>query len=138
MNAVFRTQRRVEFADTDVAGIVHFANFFRYMEEAEHAFLRSRGLSVMMTWDGERIGFPRVSATCDFTKSARFEDVIDVVVRIDRLGTKSIAYAVEFFLGEELLARGKLTCVCCRLGEERLVSVPIPAGVRARLEGPPV
>src|SRR5213078_989612 len=46
MPAVFRTTRRVEFADTDMAGIVHFANFFRYMESAEHEFLRSHGLSV--------------------------------------------------------------------------------------------
>ena len=36
----FRTTRLVEFGDTDMAGIVHFANFFRYMESAEHAFLR--------------------------------------------------------------------------------------------------
>src|SRR5215831_6794970 len=52
----FRTQRRVEFADTDMAGIVHFANFFRYMEAAEVEFLRSRGLSVAMIWDGQKIG----------------------------------------------------------------------------------
>ena len=35
-----RLQRRVEFSETDAAGIVHFSNFFRYMEGAEHAFLR--------------------------------------------------------------------------------------------------
>ncbi len=58
MTSVFRTTRRVEFADTDMAGIVHFANFFRFMEAAEHEFLRSRGLSVAMDWEGERIGFP--------------------------------------------------------------------------------
>ena len=42
----FRCRQRVEFADTDMAGIVHFSNFFRYMERAEHEFLRSLGLSV--------------------------------------------------------------------------------------------
>src|SRR5437868_6014643 len=56
----FRTTRRIEFGDTDMAGIVHFANFFRFMEAAECAFLRSRGLSVRMQWEGQAIGFPRL------------------------------------------------------------------------------
>ena len=43
MSIVFRTTRRVELADTDMAGIVHFANFFRFMESAEVDFLRASG-----------------------------------------------------------------------------------------------
>lgn len=132
---VFRTQRRVEFCDTDMAGIVHFANFYRYMEAAEHEFLRSRGLSVVLDWEGEHLGFPRVSAACDFNKPARFEQVIDITVRIERLGSKSISYAFEFFHGPDLLARGKLTCVCCLVPGDGgpLISREIPAGIRARL-----
>ena len=61
----FRVTRLVEFGDTDMAGIAHFSVFFRYMEAAEHAYLRSLGLSVAMEWEGERVGFPRVSAACD-------------------------------------------------------------------------
>jgi 4-hydroxybenzoyl-CoA thioesterase/acyl-CoA thioester hydrolase len=135
--AIFRTQRRVEFGDTDMAGIVHFSAFFRFMESAEHEFLRSRGLSVMMEWEGQRISFPRVSAACDFTRPVRFEDVLDVTVRIDRLGTKSITYAIEFFSGGQQVAKGSITCVCCQVpGAAGLVSIPIPAGVRERLETP--
>ena len=47
MGQVFKTQRRVEFRDTDTAGIVHFSNFFAYMEQAEHALLRSIDLGVI-------------------------------------------------------------------------------------------
>src|SRR6266542_1098059 len=86
---VFRTKRRIEFGDTDMAGIVHFANFFRFMESAECEFLRSRGLSVKLDWEGQAIGFPRVSASCDYIQPARFEDLLDVAVSIDRIGTKS-------------------------------------------------
>ena len=46
MPAQFITTRRVEFADTDMAGIIHFANYYRYMEEAEHAMWRAAGLSI--------------------------------------------------------------------------------------------
>src|SRR6516164_6390984 len=96
MPTPFRTKRRIEFADTDMAGIVHFANFFRFMEAAEVEFLRSRGLSVALVWEGQQIGFPRVSASCDYLRPARFEDVLDVVVRLHKLGRKSVTYAFEF------------------------------------------
>jgi acyl-CoA thioester hydrolase len=131
----FRTTRRVDFHETDMAGIVHFSNFFRYMESAEVEFLRSRGLSVAMTWEGESVGFPRVSATCDYVKPARFEDVLDITLTLDRLGDKSVTYGFEFRRGGEVIARGKVTSVCCRVGpDDKLKAVPIPAGYRERLE----
>jgi YbgC/YbaW family acyl-CoA thioester hydrolase len=134
----FHTTRRIEFADTDMAGIVHFANFFRFMEAAEVEFLRARGLSVKMKWEGQSIGFPRVSASCDFSKPARFEDVLDIAVRIRAVGRKSVTYEFDFFNGGEAVARGQITSVCCRVnGDSPLESIDIPAGIRARLEGEP-
>jgi phenylacetate-CoA ligase len=62
MPSEYHTKRRVEFAETDMAGIVHFANFFRYMETTEHEFLRSLGLSVHATIDGRTISWPRIRA----------------------------------------------------------------------------
>src|SRR5437588_8599701 len=105
MPEIFRTTRRVEFADTDMAGIVHFANFFRYMEAAEVEFLRSRGLSVKLGWEGQELGFPRVSASCDYQKPARFEDLLEITVRIVKIGLKSMTYGFELFSKDALLAR---------------------------------
>jgi acyl-CoA thioester hydrolase len=137
MTMVFHTTRRVEFADTDMAGIVHFSSFFRFMEAAEHEFLRSRGLSVVMDWEGVRLGFPRVSASCDFQKPARFEDVLDIEVELTRIGAKSLTYALIFRLAGQPIATGKLSCVCCRIDPtaHQLESLAIPAGIRARLQG---
>jgi YbgC/YbaW family acyl-CoA thioester hydrolase len=133
----FRTSRRVEFADTDMAGIVHFANFFRYMEAAEVEFLRSRGLSVSMPQETERLGFPRVSASCDFMRPARFEDVLDVVVTVSNVGRKSVTYAFEFYKEEEILARGQISTVCCRFVPGKpMESVEIPPAIRKKLEEP--
>jgi YbgC/YbaW family acyl-CoA thioester hydrolase len=131
----FRTQRRIEFADTDMAGIVHFANFFRFMESAEVEFLRSRGFSVAMTWEGMKMGFPRVAASCDYVRPARFEDLLDVTVTVVKVGRKSVTYGFEFFKGNELIARGQVSSVCCRvLDDHGLESIEIPAAFRARLE----
>jgi acyl-CoA thioester hydrolase len=131
----FRIKRRVEFHETDTAQIVHFSNFFRYMESAEVEFLRSRGLSVTMPWDGEHIGLPRVSATCDSFKPIRFDEEFEVAVTIERLGNKSVTYGFEFTRGSEVLAKGKVTSVCCRVGpHNELEPIPIPAEYRAKLE----
>jgi acyl-CoA thioester hydrolase len=131
----FHTTRRVEFYETDMAGIAHFSNFFRWMECAEVEFLRARGLSVAMPWEGENIGFPRVSATCDYVQAARFDEVIDVTVTVERIGEKSVSYAFEFRRAGEVLARGKVTSVCCRFAaDHKLEAVPIPVTYRARLE----
>jgi YbgC/YbaW family acyl-CoA thioester hydrolase len=135
MATPFRTTRRVDFADTDVAGIAHFSNFFRYMEAAEVAFLRDRGLSVQMFHEGQELGFPRVSASCDFMRPARFDDLLTITVRVENLGRKSVTYAFEFFLNGDLLARGRVTSVCCRVNPDRsFESIEIPANLRARLE----
>jgi acyl-CoA thioester hydrolase len=132
-----RTTRRIEFCDTDMAGIVHFANFFRFMESAEVEFLRSRGLSVKLDWEGRNIGFPRVSASCDYLKPAYFEDVLTVAVTIANIGRKSVAFAFEFSRGADIIARGQVTSVCCLVkpGNE-LEGIEIPASYRQRLLSP--
>jgi YbgC/YbaW family acyl-CoA thioester hydrolase len=133
--AVFRTRRRIEFVDTDMAGIVHFSNFFRFMEAAEVDFLRDLGLSVVLEWEGQPIGFPRVSASCDYLKPARFQDVLEITVSVRRVGEKSVTYGFEFSKDSADIARGQVTCVCCRrLADHHYESMVIPPGIRAALE----
>jgi YbgC/YbaW family acyl-CoA thioester hydrolase len=126
--AQFVTTRRVEFADTDMAGIIHFANYYKYMEEAEHAFFRSLGLSIMQRQpDGTVIGWPRVSASCSFDAPAYFADELEVRLNVVRKGVKSLNYEIEFWHGETRLAHGRLKTVCCLCqAHQPLVSIPIP------------
>jgi acyl-CoA thioester hydrolase len=135
MADAYHTMRRVEFVDTDMAGIVHFSNFFRWMESAEVEFLRSRGLSVKLRWEGQVLGFPRVSASCDYLRPARFQDVLDIAVRVEKVGRKSVTYAFEFSLDGAVIARGRVSSVCCRVGtDQQIESVDIPEALRAMLE----
>ena len=130
----FHTTRLVEFADTDMAGIMHFASFYRYMESAEHELLRSLGLSVYSEVGGVPLTFPRVAASCDFHSPARCEDVLEIDVTVERIGTKSITYGFEFSNKGRDVATGKMTCVCCRVPHGgQPVSVPIPDEVAAKL-----
>jgi 4-hydroxybenzoyl-CoA thioesterase/acyl-CoA thioester hydrolase len=133
MSAAFVTTRRVEFSDTDAAGIAHFATFFRLMEQAEHELLRSVGLSVHDV--ASQISWPRVSAKCDYESAARFEDVLEIEVRITRLGKTSVTYSHRFLRGGEQLANGQITSVCCRLREGKPPQpVAIPAKIARKLK----
>jgi acyl-CoA thioester hydrolase len=134
MSEPYRTTRRVEFRDTDAAGIVHFSAFFFYMESVEHEFLRQLGLSVLSKDETSPISWPRVSASCDFQSAVRFEDVLDISLRIARLGEKSVTYDFEFSRGDRQVATGKTIAVCCRFAPgDGPKSIPIPAAIAAKL-----
>lgn len=135
----FKTSRRIEFRDTDAAGIMHFSVFFLYMEEAEHEFLRSVGLSVVIdeTTGGNMrqiLTWPRVHCECDYAFPLKFEETVEIGVSITRLGEKSISYLFEFEREGKRIATGKVTAVCCRIvGTCHPKSVAIPDRIRAVL-----
>jgi acyl-CoA thioester hydrolase len=136
MPTPFTSTRRVEFGDTDMAGIMYFANFFRFMESAETDLLHTLGLSVSWRDGGVKWGFPRVSVACDFKKPARFEDVLTVAVTVERVGPKSVTYRFDFTNQHgDPLAVGRITSVFCRSdGPGHLESVEMPDEMRTKLE----
>ena len=132
----FISHRRVEFRDTDAAGIAHFSRFFTWMEEAEHEAVRSVGMSVMpndQTPIDLQVGWPRVSSTCDYFRPLRFEDEFQVAVSVTELSDKSVTYLFEFSHGPHAIAKGSMTAVCCRLVDGTIRSTPIPDVLRERL-----
>ncbi len=134
MGQSYHTTRRVEFRDTDAAGIAHFSVFFVYMEQAEHELLRHLGLSVMFHDDHGKISFPRVGARCDYQRAVKFEDVMDIEVSIVRLGTKSVTFEFNFSHDGQAVASGQTTTVCCRLSDTGPPqSMPIPSWIAEKL-----
>jgi len=134
MTTPFTFQRRVEFNETDAAGIANFSSFIRYMEECEHALLRHLDFSVVWRDDEGTISWPRVAVSCEFQGAVRFEDVVDVAVSITRLGERSATYAFVFSHAGRYVARGQMTSVCCRIHHDRPpVAMAIPDWMRARL-----
>lgn len=134
--SAFVVQRRVEFANTDMAGIVHFANFYRWMEEAEHELFRSLGLTIMEKQDdGTYIGWPRVNASCHFEAPAYHEDQLDIHLRVERIGVKSLTFYVEFMRDGKRLAHGRMKTACCLCGlHDGLRSIEIPERYRQLFE----
>lgn len=138
----FKTERRVEFRDTDAAGIVHFSVFFAYMEEAEHELLRHLGLSVVCKIEDKTVSWPRVAAKCDYKKSIKFEQVVTIEVTIERLGTKSCTFNYQFKNEDgDSVAVGTITTVCCEIPKKtdlheamKPIPIEIPDSFREKLQ----
>ena len=138
----FELTRRVEFSDTDMAGIMHFSNFFRFMEATETAFMRSLGLSVVLSSCGLDVCLPRVHAECDYQLPLRFEDEVRIHLLVERKGTRTLTYQFRF---QKLnskpameIARGKLVVVCAaRQPGGEMKAVPLPAAFADKLQEAP-
>ena len=138
----FKFVRTIEFSETDMAGIVHFSNFCKYMESAEHRFFRSIGYSIVTNEIDPPVGWPRVHTSFDFKKPLRFEDEIEIHLLVSELRSKSITYQFRFnkLIGteRELAATGKLTVVCVsRDGNGTMKACDIPAEIADKIEVAP-
>jgi acyl-CoA thioester hydrolase len=137
----FKITRRVEFSETDMAGIMHFSNFFRFMEAAEHAFFRSLGFSIHTA--GSELGWPRVHAACDFKHPLRFEDVVEICLFVREKREKSIVYTFIFRKLNERpareVARGTLAVACAKCSKPggKMTGIPIPKAIADKIEVAP-
>ena len=121
------------FHETDSAGIVHFSNYFRYMEEAEHALWRAAGISVASR--GAKVGLPRVSAAFDYHRPLKFEDEFDARIRIVSIREKSMRYVSTLTMSGEQIATGTITVVCVSRDQHGVMKArPFPADIASLFE----
>ena len=140
MASDFTYFRRVEFSDTDTAGLIHFSSMLRYMEEAEHAFYRSLGLPGYEWTEDQVFGIPRVLVTCEFLAPLRYGEEVEVYLVVREVRTKAIRYEARFTREDEsgrtLVAQGAMTVVCAtrRHGERDWVGTEIPKDLRNQID----
>ena len=144
----FKTQRRVEFADTDVASIVHFANYFRFLEAAEHEFFRSLGIRLHGVNDGHMFGWARVHASCDFFRPARYPDLLEIHLVVREKTRNALRYEGTIHVVEDensdeetprKVAQGKLEVVYVEKSEgaSRMRAVDMPEAISQLVESAP-
>jgi len=132
MTSEYRLKRRVQFYETDAAGIVHFSWYLRYMEEAEHALWREAGISIAPA--GSEIGWPRVAISCEYHSALFFEDEIEILMRVATISRKTIRYECVITRGDDRIATAAMTIVCViKKAGEPMRALPIPTDVIERL-----
>ncbi len=136
-----RYYHHVEFFETDMAGIVHFSNYFRYMEAAEHAFLRSLGILVHQAEPGRTVSWPRVYAECAYEAPLRFEDQVEVRLLVRNKRRSAITYEFHLFNNDsrERIARGSVTAVCVQIdpANGKMSPIAIPESIDRLIEVAP-
>jgi YbgC/YbaW family acyl-CoA thioester hydrolase len=124
-----------------MAGIVHHAVYYRYMEAAEHAFFRSLGLTVAPPRTLASVGWPRVHTEADFSAPLRFEDEVEIQLLVAQKKSKTLTYAFRLrklnAAEPQEVARGKITVVCVRIVEGRMKATRIPKAIAHRIQVAP-
>ncbi len=118
----FQTLRRVNFRDTDAAGIAHYSVFFHWMEQTEHEMFRGFNWSVVQKIGPQTVSWPRVNATCDYRSPLKFEQVFGVELDVVKLGNSSATFRFRF------LAPSSVNLLCTTLPTDRNLGQPHDIG----------
>ncbi len=121
---------RVWFSDTDAQGVVYYGRYLPYFDHARTEYHRHLGLT-MGTAEGE---FVMRASSVDYVAPARFDDLLEVFVRLARLGTTSVTYEHAAFrlADDRLMCNAMQTMVFVDL--ERRMKAPIPDSYRTAVE----
>lgn len=106
MGATITLRRRLEWADTDAAGVWHHSVVWRLLEQAEAELHRHLGIS-----DRTFGHTPRRHVEAEFMRPVRFDDEMEIQFRVARVGRTSVTYAMEVAVDEGLAASVTLTAV---------------------------
>lgn len=128
--SVFAWPVRVYFEDTDMAGVVYYANYLKFMERARTEWLRGLGFEQDRLKEEQRLVFAVRSAEVDYLSPARFNDALVVESRVVRAGNASIAFAQEVLRDDDekrvLLAQGRIKVACLDAQTFKPAAMPRP------------
>lgn len=125
----YAAYERVGFSDTDAQGVVYYGRYMPYFDLARTEYHRHLGRVALGNVD-----FAMRALTVEYVAGAKFDDMLEIFVRIERIGTTSITYDHAAYRVEDdtLMATAKATLVCIALDERR--AVPVPEEFRAQVE----
>ncbi len=123
-DADFRLPIRIYWEDTDAAGIVFYANYLKFFERARTEWLRSFGLEQERVRAEMGVAFVVTDTTLRYFIPARLDDIVEVSVRVERLGQASLVVAQQARRDDQLLVEGTIRVGCVDLGTFRPRRIP--------------
>ncbi|HEX3805823.1 MAG TPA: thioesterase family protein [Gaiellaceae bacterium] len=123
---------RVGFSDTDAQGVVYYGRYMPYFDLARTEYHRHLGRVHL-----DNVDFAMRAVTVEYVAGARFDDLLEIFVRVERIGRTSItydhaAYRIDGDGSDTLMATAQATLVSIALDER--CAVPVPAEFRSRVE----
>jgi 4-hydroxybenzoyl-CoA thioesterase len=122
---VFRARIRVRFGDIDYAGIVYYPRFLHYFHVALEEFFEAEvGIDYPTILNRHRLGFPTVRLETDFRRSLRYGDLIDVEIRVLRIGRTSVTWGYKGYIGKDLAVEGQNVTVSMNMDTFKKTETP--------------
>jgi len=125
-SASITIKRRIEWGDTDAAGIYHWSTALRLAESAEAALHTALGFA-----DRTFGVTPRLHISCDFSRPLRFNDLAEVELRVTDVGRTSQTHEVTIRHDGDEVAKAKI--VICFVDPENGRPIPWPDDIRELL-----
>lgn len=125
---------RVNWGDTDMAGIAYYPNFFKWFDIAGHQFFRSAGLHPAQLEKKEQVILPIIHAECTFEKAVYYDEILTIRTRVEKLTNKTIKLFHEIYKDEERKAYGHEIRGWVKKEGNKIKAVSIPEHVRKILE----
>lgn len=122
-------QKRIYYHDTDCGGVVYYANYLKYLEEARTEYMETRGLSIKELSD-KGILFVVRRVDIEYKSPAHYADILDISTKLGKVKNVSFEFLQEIKLGDKLLISAATTLVCidknfrpCAMSDELLNSL---------------
>jgi acyl-CoA thioester hydrolase len=134
MPSVFTWTVRVYYEDTDVGGIVYYANYLKFFERARTEWLRSLGIHQQALLDEENAAFVVRSANIEYLSSARLDDEISLKLTVEKLGRASVHFMQQAYRGDTLLSTAYVKVACVDAQTMRPCSLPATLAAKMRAD----
>lgn len=121
---------RVYYEDTDLAGIVYYANYLKFIERARTEWVRTLGVDQLALRAGQGIVFAVRRVEADYLRPAVFDDTLEVQTAVRALSGARIVLEQDVWRGGERLFAGVVTLVALTAAGQ---PARLPATLRARL-----
>jgi len=131
MTAPFSFPVRVYYEDTDAGGVVYYANYLKYMERARSEWLRALGFEQDELSRRDDVLFAVRAAQVDYLRPARFNDLLEVTVVLEKRGAASLSFRQEVRRADEVLCSGRIRIAC--LTASGFAPRAIPSAILDRL-----
>ncbi|MBI2149993.1 MAG: acyl-CoA thioesterase [Acidobacteria bacterium] len=128
---MFELRLQTYWADSDAAGIVFYANYFRFIEQAEEELFRSAGANRAALLKDNHVWMPRVETYAKFIQPIPLGAAVRVRLHPQLKGEKTVRYDFQFLDdgAREKIAEGYITVVC--VDAARFKATPIPDAIRS-------
>jgi acyl-CoA thioester hydrolase len=128
---------RVYIEDTDMGGVVFYANYLKFFERARTEWLRSLGVTQQILADAFSLVFVVSHMSVDYIAPARLDDELRLTVKVERIGRASVHFVQHAWRHETLLVSAKIQIVSVSLSQMRPVAIPsdILAKMKDKIQG---